>query len=151
MPGVTIDKFDLAIYIQYARRTELIEQVRQQYHLQEAATIPAQALIIDLYPKLTELDLLMGVVTVHAPWAYFFPPKKFPSQRRSPFAFHRVVPIFGTADEQKDEEEKLEQIQCQTPEEEKEKGAIKGCMKQIRDLNDLLRFIGGRIGQFLQG
>jgi hypothetical protein len=151
MPGVTIDKFDLAIYIQYARRTELIEQVKLQYHTQEAGGIPAQAIMIDLYPKLSELELLMGVAAVTTPWAYFFPPKRFPAQRRSPFTFHRVVPIFGSADEQKEEEEKLEQIECSTEEEELEKGAIKRCFKQIEQLNDLMRYIGGRIGQFLQG
>lgn len=151
MPGVTIDKFDLAIYIQYARRTELIEQVKQQYHMQEAGTVYAQAIMIDLYPKLSELELLMGVAAISAPWAYFFPPKRFPIQRRSPFSFSRVVPIFGSNEEQKEEEEKLDDIECSSEEEEEEKGVIKKCFKQMEQLNELMRFIGGRIGQFLQG
>ena len=151
MPAVTIDKFDIGIYIQYARRTELIEQVRQQYHMPEAQGVPAQTLIVDIYPKLSELDLLMGVATIRAPWAYFFPPKRYPAQRRSPFAFHRIIPIFGSDEGQEKEEEKLNDIECETEEEEAEKSLIKACFKQIGEINELMRYIGGRIGQFLQG
>ena len=151
MPGVTIDKFDIGIYIQYARRTELMEQVRQQYHMPEAQGVPAQTLIIDIYPRLSELELLMGVITVHTPWAYFFPPKRYPFQRRSPFAFHRIIPIFGSLDGQKEEEEKLNSVQCETAEEEGEKKILQSCFKQIEQINELLHYIGGRIGQFLQG
>ncbi|MDB6081047.1 MAG: hypothetical protein JWO53_319 [Chlamydiia bacterium] len=151
MPGMTIDDLDIGIHVQYARRTELIEQVRQQYHMPEASGVPAQTLIVDIYPKLTELDLLMGVAAVNTPWAYFFQPRRYSSQRRSAFAFHRIIPIFGTAEEEKDEEQRLDSIQCSTPEEEHEKGIIKDCFKQIKQINELLRYIGGRIGQFLQG
>ena len=151
MPAITIDKFDIGIYIQYARRTELIEQVRQQLHIPEAGNVPATALIIDLYPKLSELDLLLGVATIAAPWAYFFAPKNYRNQRRSAFAFHRIVPIFGSKDKQEEEEGKLADIICETPEEEQEKAALKACFQKINEINDLLRYIGGRIGQFLQG
>ena len=151
MPGVTIDKLDIGIYIQYARRTELIEQVRQQYHMPEAQGVPAQTLIVDIYPKLTELDLLMGVATTQAPWAYFFPPKRYPNQRRSPFSFHRIIPIFGSDEEQEKEEQQLEQVECLSEEEEREKSTIKSCFQQIKKINELMRYIGGRIGQFLQG
>lgn len=148
MPGLTIDKFDIGIYIQYARRTELLEQVRQQLHLPEASTVPAQALIIDLYPKLAELDLLMGVTALHAPWAYFFAPPRFTAQRRSPFAFYRIIPAFGS---EESEEQKIDSVVCETPEEEKEKQVLKNCFQNIRQINELIRYIGGRIGQFLQG
>ena len=151
MAGTTIDKLDIGINIQYARRTELVEQVRAQLHIPEAGSVPAQVLILDLYPRLSELDLLLGVTSIHAPWAYFFPPRRFPFQRRSPFAFHRIIPIFGSTEEQEEEEEKLDKIVCSSEEEEKEKETLKGCFKQIDKINDLLRYIGGRIGQFLQG
>jgi hypothetical protein len=151
MPGLTIDKFDIGIYIQYARRTELLEQVRQQLHLPEAGTVPAQALIVDLYPKLAELDILMGVTAINAPWAYFFPPPRFTAQRRSPFAFHRIIPIFGSREKEDDEEQKLDDVECESPEEEDERKILKNCFSNMRKINDLLRYIGGRIGQFLQG
>ena len=151
MPAVTIDHLDIGIYIQYARRMQLVEQIQQQYHLREAGTVPAQALIVDLYPKLSELDLLLGVGTTVAPWAYFFPPKDFAYQRRSSFAFHRIMPVFGRADAEEEQEKKLEEIECDSEEEEEEKAASKGCLKKVKELNALLRFIGGRIGQFLQG
>jgi hypothetical protein len=151
---VTIDQLDIGIYIQYARRTELIEQVRQQYHLPEAGQVPAQALIVDLYPKLSEMDLLLGVATTHAPWAYFYAPKNYNSRRQSTFAFHRILPIFGSTEEDKDDEDgekRLDSIVCETEEEEEEKSTIHRCIKQVKYLNELLRYIGGRIGQFLQG
>jgi hypothetical protein len=151
MPAVTIDRLDIGIYIQYARRMQILEQVQKQFHLREAATIPAQALIVDLYPKLSELDLLLGVGTTLAPWAYFFPPKDFSFQRRSEFAFHRILPIFGKSDAEKEEEDKLDDVICDSDEEEEEKNVLRRCIRKVKDINDLLRFIGGRIGQFLQG
>ena len=151
MPAVTIDHLDIGIYIQYARRMQLVEQIQQQYHLREATSVPAQALIVDLYPKLSELDLLLGVGATTAPWAYFFPPKNFSFQRRSSFAFYRIMPIFGSIDTEEEEEKKLDKIECESEDEEEEKAALKGCIKKIKELNALLRFIGGRIGQFLQG
>lgn len=151
MPAVTIDRLDIGIYIQYARRMQMLEQVQQQYHLKEAVSIPAQALIVDLYPKLSELDLLLGVGTTLAPWAYFFPPKNFAYQRRSSFAFHRILPVFGKQDAEKEEEEKLNKVICTSEEEEEEKLTIRNCIRKVKELNELLRYIGGRIGQFLQG
>lgn len=156
MPAVTIDKFDIGIYIQYARRTQLIEQVMSQYHMREATTVPAQALIVDLYPKLAELDLLLGISTLASPWAYFYAPRSYSTQRRSPFAFHRVVPILGQHEKEQEEEQKrdeeiIEEIECRTPEEERERKVLRACFKQIEEINSLLRYIGGRIGQFLQG
>lgn len=151
MPAVTIDHLDIGIYIQYARRTQLLEQVRLQYHLKEAEMIPAQALIFDLYPKLSELEILLGVGTTQAPWGYFIPPKKYVSQRRPPFAFHRILPIFDKPNADNEEEEKLNKIPVSSKEEEEEKINIRSCLKKIGEMNGLLRFIGGRIGQFLQG
>ncbi len=151
MPAVTIDRLDIGIYIQYARRMQLLEQVQEQYHLREATTVPAQALIVDLYPKLSELDLLLGVGTTVAPWAYFFPPLNYPAQRRSSFAFHRIIPIFGESDAEEKEEKKLDEVACSSEDEEEEKSAIRGCIRKIKEINTLLRYIGGRIGQFLQG
>jgi hypothetical protein len=157
MPALTIDRFDIGIYIQYARRTQLMEQVLSQYHMRDATSVPAQALIVDLYPKLAELDLLLGIATMGAPWAYFYAPRSYAEQRRSPFAFHRVIPIIGEREKEEGEEEPkreediLEEIGCKTAEEERERKVLKACFKQIEELNALLRYIGGRIGQFLQG
>jgi len=151
MPAVTIDRLDIGIYVQYARRMQLIEQIQEQYHLKEASNVPAQALIIDLYPKLSELDLLLGVGSTVTPWAFFYPPKEFEFQRRSPFAFHRIIPILVDADAEKQEEEKLDREECSSDEEEEERAVLKTCLKKIRQINELLRYVGGRVGQFLQG
>ncbi len=155
MPTVTIDRFDIGVYIQYARRTQLIEQVMSQYHMRDATGVPAQALIVDLYPKLAELDLLLGIATLSSPWAYFYAPRSYSSQRRSPFSFHRIIPFMGEhehgEDEQKKDEELIEEMQCHTPEDERERKVLRACFRQIEEINSLLRYIGGRIGQFLQG
>ena len=124
MPTVTIDKFDIGVYIQYARRTQLIEQVNSQYHMRDATGVPAQALIVDLYPKLAELDLLLGIATLSSPWAYFYAPRSYSAQRRSPFSFHRIIPFMGerqNEDEDKKDEEVIEEMECKTPEEERER------------------------------
>lgn len=147
----TIDKLDISVYNLYAIRTKMIEQINQQLRLQEADRIPAHLQIVDIYPKLTELDLLLGIVPLHTPWAYFFPPQQFKYLRRSPFSFYRVVPSFGSFQDQEEMEEKLQETECESPEEEKEKEAIKGCFAQIGKINNWLSFIVGRMGQFLQG
>lgn len=147
----TIDKLDLSVYNLYAIRTKMIEQINEDMRLSEASTIPPQIQVVDIFPKLTELDLVLGVVPLNTPWAYFFPPKQVHTLRRSPFAFYRVIPSMGTTDEQSKDEEKLDKTECQTPEEQKEKEAIKKCFTQIDKINEWLSFIVGRVGQFLQG
>ncbi|MBA3817016.1 MAG: DUF5399 domain-containing protein [Parachlamydiaceae bacterium] len=147
----TIDKLDLSVYNLYALRTKMIEQINQQYQLDKASSIPPQTMVMNMYPKMTELDLLLGIVPLHTPWAYFYPPKKYGFVRRSPFAFFRVAPSLGTLDEQEQEERNLESVPCFTPEEEKEKVVIKDCFKQIEEINRWLGYIVGRVGQFLQG
>lgn len=147
----TIDKLDLSVYNLYAMRTRMIEQINQQYRLDQASSIPPQTMMVDNYPKLTELDLLLGIVPLHTPWAYFYPPQKFRFIRRSSFAFFRIVPSLGSLEEQEQQEKQLESVECHSPEEEKEKSAIKGCFKQIEEINRWLGHIIGRVGQFLQG
>lgn len=147
----TIDKLDISVYNMYAVRTRMIEQINEQLHLEEASSIPPQTQIVATQIKLTELDLLLGVVPLLTPWAYFFPPKQFRNLRRSPFAFSYVAPSLGTTQEQETTLNKLLGIKCQTPEEEREKGALVSCYKQIGKINNWLSFIIGRVGQFLQG
>lgn len=147
----TIDKLDLSVYNLYALRTRMIEQINQQYQLDKASSIPPQTQVMNVVPKLTELDLLLGIVPLHTPWAYFYPPKKYNFVRRSPFAFFRVAPSLGSLEEQEVMARTLESIPCSTPEEAKEKELIKGCFKQMEQINRWLGHIIGRVGQFLQG
>ena len=147
----TIDKLDISVYNLYAIRTRMIEQINQQLQLDKASSIPPQTMMVDIYPKLSELDLVLGVVPLNTPWAYFFPPQEFYRARRSPFAFFRIAPSLGSLEEQSKDEQTLESVLCQSPEEEKEKAAIRGCFKQIGEINRWLGYIIGRVGQFLQG
>ncbi|MBS4167301.1 MULTISPECIES: DUF5399 domain-containing protein [unclassified Neochlamydia] len=146
----TIDKLDISVYNLYAIRTRMIEQINQQFQLDQAASIPAQLQVLDIYPKPTELDVLLGIAPLYTPWAYFFPPPRFRFMRRSPFSY-RVIPSFGSFDEQALQEQKLEEILCRTPEEKQEKETLKNCFREIEKLNNWLNFIVGRVGQFLQG
>ncbi len=147
----TIDQLDLSVYNLYAMRTKMLEQINTQFRLSEASTIPPQTLVQDNYPKITELDILLGVVPLMTPWAYFFPPQQFRYLRRSPFAFYRVASSLGSLEQQAKDEQTIKETVCNSPEEEQEKAAILGCLGQIDKLNSLLGFIVGRVGQFLQG
>ncbi len=147
----TIDKLDIGIYFQYARRTQMIEQIYQQYHLEEASSIPPQTSTMTVIPKPTELDLLLGIVPMYTPWAYFFPPQKFRSRRRSPFSFYRVAPSLGSLEKHHEDVALLESIPTHSHEEEVEKKKMLECLKQIEKINDWLSYIIGRVGQFLQG
>jgi hypothetical protein len=147
----TIDKLDISVYNMYAVRTRLIEQINQQLHLEEAATIPPQTSVITTQIQLSEIDLLLGVVPMQTPWAYFFPPKRFNAVRRSPFTFAKVAPSINDTGEQGKAFAALVALPCDTTEEESEKGVILLCFKELSKLNNWLGFIVGRIGQFLQG
>lgn len=147
----TIDKLDISVYNLYALRTRMIEQINQQYHLDEASTIPAQTQVITTHAQLTEIDILLGVVPLLTPWAYFFPPQRFRSIRRSPFSFSKVAPSMGSPDEQAKALAAVQDTPCSNPDEENEKKAIIACFKQMDKINNWLSFIVGRVGQFLQG
>jgi hypothetical protein len=147
----TIDKLDMNIYNMYAIRTLMIEQINQQLQLDKASSIPPQTQILTSFPKLTELDLLLGIVPLNTPWAYFYPPQRFGFIRRSPFAFSRIAPAFGSIEEQDESLARLEGVECSSEEELQEKASIRSCVKQIKQINAWLGYIVGRVGQFLQG
>jgi hypothetical protein len=147
----TIDKLDMSVYNLYAVRTKMIEQIHQELRIKESQGVPAHATLFDLYPKLSELDLILGVTPVVTPWAYFYPPKKFRTIRKSPFAFFRIIPSLGTLEEQEEQEARLNDVQTRSSEEEEEKKAIAGCLGQIEKINSWMSYIIGRVGQFLQG
>lgn len=147
----TFDNLDMKIYLQYARRTNELELINQQYHLDEASSIPPQIQVLDFYPKPSEMDLLLGVATIQNPWAFFYPPPKYTLQRRSPFGFFRVAPSMGSFDEEEETERELDDVECENEDEENEKKAIKKCFQQIKKINHWISFIIGRVGQFLQG
>ncbi len=147
----TIDSFDISVYVQYAERTQMVEQMQKAYHLAEAEHIPPQTQYVAVQPQPSEMDLLLGVATVSAPWALFLPPKRFRKQRRSPFTFSRIAPELGSDEEQEALLEQIMSLPLKDPEELKERSLIAKAFDRIEKLNDMLGFIVGRVGQFLQG
>lgn len=147
----TIDKLDIDVYNLYAIRTRMIEQINQQYHLEQAGSIPPQTNVVNANIQLPELKLLLGDVSGPNPLAFFFAPLKFYTLRRSPFSFSQIAPTMGSFEEVEKSYQKLQSIQCDSPDEEKDKVTITNCFKEISKLNGWLGFIVGRIGQFLQG
>lgn len=152
----TIDNLDHKFYIDYARRMQSLESTIQTYHLDQASSIPLQTQILDLYPKLDEIDLLLGVRITQIPWAYFYPPPRYSTQRRSPFGFFGILPSFDERGdkEQKqehEEEQKLEEIACSTKEQLAEKQILQNALSQKKRITNWVREIVGRIGQFLRG
>ncbi len=145
----TIDKLDLGVYIQYARRTQYVEGVKREYSLDQASSIPPQTSVTDVAPKLLELDILLGVSRTHAAWAFFYPPKNFRFTRGSPFTRSKISPSIGS--EEDEDEELIDAVPCHTPEAKQEKAVIKNCIKQLRTINEWLGYIIGRAGQLLQG
>lgn len=146
----TIDKLDISIYDLYARRQVMVEQINQQFRLQQAQDIPPQTQILNLNPELTQLEILLGVVHSNTAWAYFPQPKRANRPRRSPFSY-RVASSLGSLEDQDALFVAIQGMQCKTAEEEEEKQAILSCFQQLNILNEWLGFIFGRKGQFLQG
>ena len=147
----TIDKLDFSVYIQYAKRTEMIEEVNKQYRFHEAFTIPAQIQVMDISPRGLEVDILLGAARCYAPWAFFWPPKKFFAQRRPSFSSYRVVPSLGTLEKQAADYAKICNYPCSSSRQEAEKGAIISCLEVVDKLNEWVGHVIGRIAQFLQG
>lgn len=147
----TIDKLDLSVYNIYAIRTKMVEQINQQLQLDKASAIPPQVHVVDIFPKLTELDLVMGIVPLNVPWAYFYPPPRLHNLRRSPFTFSRVIPSMGSEEDQEEDIALLDSVDTSTSEEASEKDALLRCFAQVKTINKWMGYIVGRIGQFLQG
>lgn len=147
----TIDQLDLNVYNMYAIRTKMVEQINQEIQLDKASSIPPQTHVINIFPKLSELDLLLGVVPLNVPWAYFLPPPRLHFIRRSPFAFSRLIPSMGSEEEQEEDFALIEGVPTSSLEEAAEKQALLNCFKQVKTINKWMGFIIGRIGQFLQG
>lgn len=146
----TIDKLDFRVSIDYAKRTQLIEQVNQQYHLQDAE-FARSVQVPDFSARPAEIDLLLGVIPVERPWAHYSKPPETRYQRRSPFGFFRVAPSLGSFDKEEEDKKKLDWTVCENEEEEDEKKILKRCFEQIDKINDWLSYIVGKMGQFLQG
>ncbi len=147
----TIDNLDLNIYNLYAVRTRMVEQLNQQLRLDQASSIPPQIQVLNAYPTLTEIDLLLGITPYNTPWAFFKPPVKFLNKRQSPFGFARILPSLGDEEDQERDERKLAQEECESEEEENERKSISKCFGQISKINQWLQHVVGRMGQFLQG
>ncbi len=146
----TIDKLDISVYISYAMRTEYVEAIKKEFRLDQAESIPTQTTLVDFQVKPSEIDLLLGVAAVTTPWAIFLPPKRFMGRRRSPFTVARVTPSLGSQHDQDEKEQEIEDMECETAEEEREKSVLLSCFQQITKINDWLSHIISRIGQFLQ-
>ncbi len=147
----TIDMLDLRVYIQYAKRTELIESINREFRISEAGSIPAQTKVVNMYPKISDIDLLLGFARCHAPWAFFWPPKKFFRQRRPSFTNYRVVPSLGTLEKHVIDQDKVSKCPCSLPHELAEQSALMDCFGMMDKINGWLGHIVGRIAQFLQG
>ncbi|KAM9977959.1 hypothetical protein ACTFIY_004554 [Dictyostelium cf. discoideum] len=60
--------------------------------------------------------------------------------------------ILPSLEEEEDEQEALlSSFTCEDPEEEIERNILLDCIQRVKELNELMRYISGRIGQFLQG
>ena len=62
-----------------------------------------------------------------------------------------MAPSLGSFEEEENDERELDDTECETEEEKKEKEILKACFTQIKKINSWLSFIVGRVGQFLQG
>jgi hypothetical protein len=129
----------------------MVEQLNQQLRLDQASSIPPQIQVLNAYPTLTEIDMLLGITPYNTPWAIFKPPVKFLSKRQSPFGFARILPSLGDEADQERDERKLAQEECDSEEEEDERKSISKCFGQITKINQWLQHVVGRMGQFLQG
>jgi len=147
----TIDKLDISVYNMYALRTRMVEDIKREFHLEEARAVSSQTQISITQAQVREMDRLMGLTSTSVttmPWAFFFPPDFFYQARFTPFTFAYIAP--GLKKKNEEDEDEIEGMACDDEEGKEEKKAILGCLKVIRKLNQWLGFVRGRMGQFLQ-
>jgi hypothetical protein len=146
-----ISDLDINIYLKYAQFTQLLENIQEEYHFNQADTIPAQTLLVNIQAKPSELDLLLGSMPSITPWAHFLPPARLRYLRRSPFGFARLVLGSATDEEEEHQQEQFEDAECESPEEEKQKAVLRKFFKNKGMIDRWIREVGGNMGRFLQG
>jgi hypothetical protein len=147
----TIDRLDIAVNYQYARRIEFVETIWKELHLERSTAVSDDALVVDLLPKRSEVELLLGVIETRAPWAYFYAPPSFQTQRQSTFAFFRIAPTMGSLAQQAADAAKVATTQVHSREEVEEQSALAQFFSSVNDINQMIGFVTGRIGEFLKG
>jgi hypothetical protein len=147
----TIDRLDIAVNFQYARRIEFVEAIQKELHLERSTAVSDQALVVDLFPKRSEVELLLGLTQTRAPWAYFYAPPSFQTQRQSTFAFFRIAPTMGSLAKQEADAKKVATTQVHSKEEVEEQGVLGQFFSSVNDINEMIGFVTGRIGEFLKG
>ncbi len=167
---VTIDRIDISHYFQYARRVASVEYTYKLFHLDQVNSIPAHASVVDVSPKLDDMEELFGFRQSTQPWAAFTEPDDFATQRRSTFAFDRVCPTLGTMEKQLADLQRLQNFIVEKDREGKKQGQgqeeksegfsphdtkaekklLCNCLEEVEKLNQLIGFIISRVGQFLQ-
>ncbi len=148
---VTIDKLDISVHSSYALRQMLVEGVDAEWRLNQAQAVQSQVQMVTNIPTPEQLSLIFPTDIYPSVWAYFYAPKYYYSQRRSPFSFSRFLPTLGSSEDQEKLYDDIAETACSSPEEEKEKAILLRCFNQIDKINSMLSYIVGRLGQFLQG
>lgn len=151
---VTIDRLKIDAYLDYAERTTLAEQVSKQFPPGQLSGLSDQVRIDTVTPQLTELDLLLGVVSVTTPWALFLAPDILYGKKRKhrvPFGVSSLLPSLGSPEECDILQQKLLGVACSTPEEEREKHTLDNYFSTLQKLNIWLNDIFNRIHQFIHG
>lgn len=153
--AVTIDKLDIGVYIQYARSLELVEQVKEQFQLDKASSIPPQTQLVEFAPKIAEIELLMGILSSREnPWAFFFPPMRFREHRRTPFSRHQKRVKNAQGQDMSEDDyllELIEGVECKTEKESEEKELIKDAVKKRQSIEAMIEDIISHMGMFVQG
>lgn len=147
----TIDRLDIAVNYQYARRIEFVEAIQKELHLDRSTAVSDQALVVDLFPKRSEVELLLGLTQTKAPWAYFYAPPGFQAQRQSTFAFFRIAPTMGSLSKQEADAQKVATTAVNSKEEADEQSVLGQFFSSVNDINQMIGFVTGRIGEFLKG
>jgi hypothetical protein len=145
----TIDNLDISVNNAYALRMRMIEL--NPIKIEQSQGVQPQVQVMTNIPSPEQLALIFPTEVYPTVWAFFYAPKRYYSQRRSPFTFSRLAPSLGSAEEQEALYEEIAQTPCSTPEEEREKAVLLRCFNQIDKINSMIAYIVGRIGQFLQG
>jgi len=149
--AVTIDKLNIGVYVQYARRMQFMESVNKQYRIAEAYNIPAQTQIINISPRTSEIEMLMGRSYGGNVWAIFSPPRNYFIQHRPIVSKFRIVPSIGSLQKQDADQAKVAAYSCATRQEEREQQAIGSVFEVVNNICGWIGHIVGRVGQFLQG
>lgn len=148
----TIDSLGPDAYMRYAYTTDALEIRRRELKTEYEPTIRMDVEVLSFYPRIDNIDILLGLPRTRPSGAVYQSPDTFNLQRKSPFTFSRLAPwVFDYGDSEEALKELIQDIPCYNKEEEAERDSLLKLLGTLNEINSQLGYVANHVAQFLPG